>query len=70
MEYKLQRVIFEKNEMDLNTNDILNLTNEDYKNVMESKKVKISLTEKFGNYNGENLAKEFSWDKALGKEIW
>lgn len=56
-------MIFEKNEI----YDILNLTNEDYKNVMESKKVTISLAEKFGNYNGYNLTKDFSWDKALVK---
>ncbi len=34
------------------------------------KKKKISLRDKFKNYNGENLAKEFSWDKNVGKEIW
>lgn len=69
MKYKLQREYFKNNAIDLKTSDILNL-NYDNKNVMKSKKVKISLAEKFGNYNGENLAKEFSWDKALGKEIW
>ena len=31
---------------------------------------KISLEEKFANYKGENLAKEFEWDNPKGKEIW
>lgn len=30
----------------------------------------ISLKEKFEKYNGENLAKDFEWDDARGKEIW
>jgi len=31
---------------------------------------KISLKERFEKYNGENLAKDFSWDDVKGKEIW
>ena len=31
---------------------------------------KISLEEKFAEYNGDNLAKEFSWDEPQGKDIW
>ncbi len=30
---------------------------------------KISLEEKFLNYKGENLAKEFNWDEPKGKEM-
>ena len=35
-----------------------------------SKKEKISLEERFKNYNGSNLVKDFSWDDSMGKEIW
>ena len=34
------------------------------------KKRKISLKERFQEYHSENLAKEFSWDEDVGKEIW
>ena len=34
------------------------------------KKRKISLKERFQEYHSENLAKEFSWDENVGKEIW
>ena len=33
-------------------------------------KKKISLEERFNNYHGENLAKDFTWDNSKGKEIW
>ena len=32
-------------------------------------KPKISLSQEFSQYNGENLTKEFSWDEPQGKEI-
>ena len=35
-----------------------------------SKNKKISLKERFDNYNKDNLSKEFVWDKNVGKEIW
>lgn len=31
---------------------------------------KLSVEELFGNYEGENLTKEFEWDKPRGREIW
>ena len=31
---------------------------------------RISLEERFKEYNGENLTKEFVWDDPSGKEIW
>ena len=34
------------------------------------KRKKISLCDRFKEYNGKNLAKDFSWDKNIGKEIW
>lgn len=33
------------------------------------KRKKVSLDELFKKYQGRNLAKEFSWDKSVGKEI-
>lgn len=40
--------------------------------VIITKKIqpKISLQERFNQYHGDNLAKEFSWDDARGREIW
>ncbi len=35
-----------------------------------SEKKKISLEEKFKSYKGNNLTKDFSWDKSVGKEVW
>lgn len=35
-----------------------------------SKKKKVSLSTRFKEYKGKNLAKEFSWDESIGKEIW
>lgn len=57
--------------LNLKTNDIINLEQIEDK-IIISKPVesKISLAEKFKEYHGENLAKEFSWDEARGKEIW
>lgn len=57
--------------LNLKTNDKVNLNYEDDKIIITKiKKTPISLEEKFANYNGENLAKEFSWDDSKGKEIW
>ena len=39
-------------------------------NKMNLSEEKISLAKKFDEYNGKNLAKDFSWDDAKGKEIW
>ena len=57
--------------LNLKTNDKINLEQVDDKIVI-SKQInsKMSLNEKFKEYHGENLAKEFSWDDAIGKEIW
>ena len=51
--------------------DILCIEHEEDRIVISiPKKKKISLSEKFKEYNGKNLAKEFSWDENVGKEIW
>ena len=55
----------------LKTNDKLELIQEDDKIIItKSVKQKISLKERFENYHGENLAKEFTWDEPVGREIW
>ena len=57
--------------LNIKTNDILNIEQQDDKIVISiPKKRKISLADKFKKYNGENLAKNFSWDESVGKEIW
>ena len=57
--------------MNIKTNDILNIEEQDNKIIISiPKKRKISLAEKFKQYKGENLSKEFSWDENIGKEIW
>lgn len=57
--------------LNIKTNDILNIEQDDDKIVITiPKKKKISLSDRFREYNGENLAKEFSWDENRGKEIW
>ena len=57
--------------LNLKTNDSVNLEQVEDK-IIISKQVKnnISLEERFKEYHGENLAKEFAWDDAKGKEIW
>lgn len=57
--------------LNLKTNDKVNLEQiEDKIIISKLKNDKISLAEKFKNYKGENLAKDFSWDDVKGKEIW
>ena len=57
--------------LNIKTNDILNIELDDDKIVISvPQKKKISLEERFKKYNGENLAKNFSWDESVGKEIW
>ena len=57
--------------LNLKTNDILNIEQENDKIIISiPKKKKISLKEKFHEYNGSNLAKEFSWDENIGRELW
>ena len=57
--------------LNLKTNDILNIEQKENKIIISiPKKKKISLEERFKNYHGENLAKDFTWDDPVGKEIW
>ena len=57
--------------LNIKNNDILNIIQEENRIIITIKnKRKVSLARKFEEYNGENLAKEFSWDDACGREIW
>ena len=57
--------------LNLKTNDLLNIELADNKIVISvPQKKKISLEKRFSEYHGENLAKTFSWDESVGKEIW
>ena len=57
--------------LNIKTNDILNIEQKEDKIIISiPKKRKISLSDKFNEYHGKNLAKEFSWDENVGREIW
>ena len=57
--------------LNIKTNDILNIIQEDDKIIISiPKKKKISLSDRFKEYNGKNLAKNFSWDENIGRELW
>ena len=57
--------------LNIKTNDILNINQDDDKIIISiPKKKKISLEDRFKEYHGKNLAKEFSWDDNIGREIW
>lgn len=55
----------------LKTNDKVNINETEDKIVITKvKEEKISLKERFKNYKGPNLSKEFEWDEPRGKELW
>lgn len=55
----------------LKSNEKINLDLDDDRIIItKAKKGKISLKERFNEYNGDDLTKEFSWDDARGREIW
>lgn len=57
--------------LNIKTNDMLNIKQEEDKIIISiPKKKKISLEERFKNYKGKNLAKDFSWDEPIGRELW
>lgn len=58
-------------ELNIKVNDLIKLEKVDDKIVI-TKQInhKISLAEMFREYHGDNLAKDFTWDEARGKEIW
>ena len=57
--------------LNLKINDVLKLVEDDEHIIISlSKDEKISLEERFKNYNGEDLSKEFEWDEPIGRELW
>lgn len=57
--------------LNLKINDVLELKTDDKKIIItKSIKKTISLEERFKEYNGKNLAKDFEWDEPQGREIW
>ena len=57
--------------LNIKTNDVLNIIQEDDKIIISiPKKKKIFLSDRFKEYNGKNLAKDFSWDENIGRELW
>lgn len=55
----------------LKSNEKINLDLDDDRIIItKAKKGKISLKERFNEYNGDKLTKEFNWDDARGREIW
>ena len=57
--------------LNIKTNDVLNIIQEDDKIIISiPKKKKISLSDRFKEYNEKNLAKDFSWDENIGRELW
>ena len=57
--------------LNLKTNDLIELIQDNDKIIIsKSQKNKISLEERFKEYNGKNLAKDFEWDEPRGNEIW
>ena len=57
--------------LNLKTNDKVELVQEEDRIIIsKSTSNKISLAERFKNYKGDNLTKEFSWDEPKGREIW
>ena len=56
--------------LNLKTNDIVNIVQEEDKIIISvPKKKKISLKERFEKFNG-TYENDFSWDEPVGKEIW
>ena len=57
--------------LNLKNNDRVELVEEEGRIIIRKvEKEKISLEERFANYQGENLAKDFVWDEPKGREIW
>lgn len=58
--------------LNIKANDKLKIEQVDNKIIItkSNNNNKISLKERFDNYNGENHTKDFSWDENVGKEIW
>lgn len=57
--------------LNLKINDKVELVQKEEQIIIKKiEKEKVSLEERFANYDGENLVKDFVWDEPKGKEIW
>ena len=64
-------VLFHESFSRIETNDKVKMEQVEDKIVISKiKREEISLAEEFEKYEGANLAKDFSWDDPLGREIW
>lgn len=56
--------------LNLKPNDLLDIAQDGDRIIITVfPKKKISLAERFENYNGKNLSKDFSWDESIEREI-
>jgi len=57
--------------LNIKENDLLTIKEDDEKIVItKSKNKKVSLKNRFDNYVGKDLTKDFAWDEFRGREIW
>lgn len=57
--------------LNLKANDTLEIVEEDNKIIITVRKnKKISLSERFRKYNGNNEVTPYDWGEPVGKEIW
>lgn len=57
--------------LDLKADDIVDIKREEDKIIITKiKKEKVSLKDRIASYDGPNLCEDFSWDDAVGKELW
>jgi len=55
--------------LNIKTNDVLNIEQKENKIIISiPKKKKISLEQRFKNYHGDNLSKDFSWDEPINRK--
>jgi len=69
---RLPKVILES--VELKENDIIDITVENdsiiIKKAARKRRAKVSLEERFKNYDGEYQPVEYDWGKPVGKELW
>ena len=56
--------------LNLKTDDILDITQENDKIIIKKKNNPFILSERIARYNGKNLCKDFEFDESKGREIW
>ena len=61
---------FDRKLLNLKASNVLNIDTDVEKVIISvPKKKKISSSNEFKNYKGKNLAKDFSWNESVGKEV-